>query len=189
MYKPGDKLVLEIKNCEETNIRGEERIYSVEGMLSLFSEYALNKLDRLDADYINEHYGELQDEAYQQGMNDAWEIAKKLYLNKKNGGLSDVELEKIFGQMTTSEIFLQYTPREVEAKIEAWEKAKQEIKVGDVVMDTENDVFVVLRKLDDFVYALLNSKGKHKYSDAKYLTKTGRAIDIASVLEKIGGTV
>ena len=90
--------------------------------------------------------------------------------------------------MTTSEIFLQYTPREVEVKIEAWELAKREIKVGDVVMDTENDVFVVLRKLDYFVYALLNSKGKHKYSDAKYLTKTGRTIDITTVLKQIGGT-
>ena len=134
-----------------------------------------------------ENAAEDNQSTYQQGMNDAWEIAKKLYLHKKSGGLSDAEVKEIFGSFTNREIFMRYTPQEVKAKIEAWEKAKQEIKVGDVVMDTENDVFVVLRKLDDFVYALLNSKGQHKYLDVKYLTKTGRAIDIQSVLEKIGG--
>ncbi len=134
----------------------------------------------------NEYFGYLQDEAYQQGMDNAWEIAKKLYLSKKNGGLSGVELEEIFGQITTGEIFLRHTPQEVESKIEAWEKSRQEIKVGDVVIDTKGDVFVVLRKLDTYVYALLDSEGKHKYLDVKYLTKTGRTIDIESVLEQIG---
>lgn len=127
--------------------------------------------------------------AYNKGMNDAWEIAKKLYLNKKNGGLSNAEVEEIFGQLTTSEIFLQYTPQEIKPKIEAWEKAKAEIKVGDVVMDTEDNVFCVLQKLKHNKYALLNNKGNHSYLPGSELTKTGRTIDIASLLEQIGGTV
>ena len=86
-YKPGDKLVLEIKHYSGTINNGATKMYAVEGTEVLFSEIALENLERLDSDYINEHYGELQDEAYQQGMNDAWELAKKLYLNKKNGGL------------------------------------------------------------------------------------------------------
>lgn len=129
---------------------------------------------------------------YNKGMNDAWDLARRLFLSACDGienALTDRDLNEIFETINVAYIVNRYTPQEVKSKIEAWEKANQEIKVGDVVMDTENDVFVVLRKLDDFVYALLNTKGQHKYLDVKYLTKTGRTIDIASVLEQIGGTV
>ena len=36
------------------------------------------ELEELNSDYINEHYGELQDEAYQTGLKDAWETARAL---------------------------------------------------------------------------------------------------------------
>jgi hypothetical protein len=36
------------------------------------------ELEELNSDYINEHYGELQDEAYQRGLEDAWETARAL---------------------------------------------------------------------------------------------------------------
>ena len=36
------------------------------------------ELEELNSDYINEHYGELQDEAYQAGMRDAWGTARAL---------------------------------------------------------------------------------------------------------------
>ena len=39
---------------------------------------AREDLEELNSDYINEHYGELQDEAYQVGLNDAWETARAL---------------------------------------------------------------------------------------------------------------
>ena len=38
----------------------------------------VDDLEELNFDYINEHYGELQDEAYRQGLEDAWEIARAL---------------------------------------------------------------------------------------------------------------
>lgn len=36
------------------------------------------ELEILNSDYINEHFGELQDEAYQAGMSDAWGVARSL---------------------------------------------------------------------------------------------------------------
>ena len=41
----------------------------------------LDYLDELNSDYINDHYGELQDVAYQKGLDDAWEAVKKIYLD------------------------------------------------------------------------------------------------------------
>ena len=38
----------------------------------------VDDLEELNSDYINEHYGELQDEAYQAGLKDAWETARAL---------------------------------------------------------------------------------------------------------------
>lgn len=35
-------------------------------------------LEELNSDYINEHFGSLQDEAYQAGLKDAWETARAL---------------------------------------------------------------------------------------------------------------
>jgi hypothetical protein len=35
-------------------------------------------LEGLNSDYINEHYGQMQDEAYQAGLEDGWETARAL---------------------------------------------------------------------------------------------------------------
>ena len=203
MYKPGDKLVLEIKNCEETNIRREERIYSVEGMLSLFSEHSLNKLDRLDSDYINEHFGELQDEAYEEGKKvgieegkaigyeqcaiDAQKVIHKIF-NTHKGCLLGHEMDEIFGTRDCVYILLHHSIKEIISKIEAWEKAKQEIKVGDVVEVTGCKFkAIVVGKTSDLSVALLFGNGRTGGAPTKDCIKTGRTIDIASVLEQIGG--
>ena len=47
------------------------------GVVYTTSDYVHN-LEELNSDYINEHYGSLQDEAYQAGLNDAWETARAL---------------------------------------------------------------------------------------------------------------
>ena len=47
------------------------------GVVYTTSDYVHN-LEELTSDYINEHYGSLQDEAYQAGLKDAWETALAL---------------------------------------------------------------------------------------------------------------
>lgn len=186
-YKKGDKFVIEITGKENGAYVSEQFAQGNE-IRTVFPECMLDSFEKLDSDYINEHYGELQDEAYQQGMNDAWEIAKKLYLDKRNGGLSDVELEEIFGQLTVSKIFMRYTPQEIEAKIEAWEKSKAEIKTGDVVRHDKMGVHIVTNVREGGIYTLMSINGQCACSERKHLTKTGRTIDIQGILEQIGGT-
>lgn len=77
---------------------------------------------------------DIQDEAYQRGLNDAWEAAKKVVLNPDEGGLDIQELNEVFNCATIQQVFRRYTLSEVIAKLKAHEekqKADEEIKVGD----------------------------------------------------------
>lgn len=124
---------------------------------------------------------------YDRGMNEAWEIARRIQYDFKSS-----ELKEIFGTDNEASLMSKaYTPQEAKAKIEAWEKTKEEIKVGDVCESkVGNEVYrAVCLKIE-------NNKGMFLYDDASVSerleslsdwTKTGRHIDIQSVLEQIGG--
>lgn len=129
-------------------------------------------------------------EAYNKGLEDAWEFVRKTItaVNPQEA----YKLLDFFGVANYRDIYKEYTPQEALAKFEAYEKEKAEIKVGDVVETTDLiDVFngVVLDfkdSLDDEV-VVLNENGcvdVWKIEDCK---KTGKHIDIQSVLEQIGG--
>lgn len=113
-YQVGDKFVIEIEEicgCEERNALAEPHtLYRAKGFNTLaFDKNGLDKLERLDGDYINENFGELQNEAYEagrkagqeetlkwsgqneddrykQGFNDAVELIKKLTYVKETAG-------------------------------------------------------------------------------------------------------
>jgi hypothetical protein len=92
-------------------------------------------LEELNSDYINEHYGELQDEAYQAGMDKAWEIARRIRLNCEDGGIDGDGLRKIFGTANNYTIIKDNTASEAIAKIKAYDNAthSDSIEVGDIV--------------------------------------------------------
>ena len=145
------------------------------------------------SDYITDNFTELQDDLYDSGYVDGmlktWGIAKKLF--EYSG-----ELYEIFGfnemnqYMSINYVLNNFTPQQAKSKIETWEKSKQ-IKVGDVVTDTSNNKNYVVTgiKQDDNStwYALLSEIGLTINTKACTLKKTGRHIDIQSVLEQIGG--
>ena len=72
------------------------------------------------------------------GQNEAWELAKKITCQPINGGFTKSEFEEIFGYDYVSDIFKKYTYSEASKKVAEWEKAKKEIKVGDV-LESIND--------------------------------------------------
>ena len=148
-YSVGDKFVIEIKEID--NLKNHMVLENIAIGTDL-----LDKLERLDSDYVNEHFGELQDEAYQagrkagqeetlkwtkdneadfyqQGLNDAWELAKKFFADMK-----DSELTEIFGANWSFPKIMELTPQEALAKLEAYKKEQNEIKVGDIVKDGKN---------------------------------------------------
>ena len=75
------------------------------------------------------------DNAYQNGLSDAWEAARKIVLDKEDGGLDTVAYCEIFGYGKSFHTILKtFTASEVIAKIKEREDGKQEdLHVGDVV--------------------------------------------------------
>lgn len=168
-------------------------------------------LEQLNSDYINENFGELQDQAYQKGLeegkkafdllesernseyqrglNDACEAAKKVVLNSDEGGLDFQELNEVFNCATIQQVFRKYTLSEVIAKLKAYEekqKADDKIKVGDEVVDSSGKKGLVVsdgNKCSDTIWLLINGHRVPQSVCKEDYTKTGRHFDIASILE------
>ena len=117
-------------------------------------------------------------------MQDAWEAAKKVFY------LNHYERNSILGTDNSNNgltnIVENFTPQEVIAKFEAYEREQAEFKVGDVVDSNEYIGGVVTCTLCDNIYIMHNdgSCGEYKKSNFK---KTGKHIDIQAVLQEIGG--
>jgi len=157
------------------------------GVVYTTSDYVHN-LEELNSDYINEYYGELQDEAYQRGLEDAWEAARRIVVDTDHGGLALGTLSGIFGTQSYSYIMRENTVQEAIDKIKAYEdKHSDRIEVGDEV-DWEGVNFTVLR--------VFTPKGCYEQCDGfdsdgngytniltKDVKKTGKHYDIQSILE------
>lgn len=60
---------------------------------------------------------------YEDGLNDAWEAAKRIVLHPQDGGYSCEDFENIFGMQSCSEVFKKCSPQEVVEKIEGYKQA------------------------------------------------------------------
>lgn len=213
-YSVGDKFVIEIGEVFTGNFSVKENtLYRVKGFRSLvFDKTGLDNLERLDGDYVNENFGELQNESYEvgrkvgqeeaikwsrqnemdmynAGLNDAWELARKIVLDEIDGGMSVKDFYNIFDKtMGDEDVLKKFTPKEVIAKLEAYEKSKDEIKVGDVV-DTKNEFqgIGVVTYLENNWANLVHNDGLFSTGvPTDTLTKTGKHINISALLEEIG---
>ena len=123
------------------------------------------------------------------GQNEAWELARKITCQPINGGFNRSEFEEIFGDSYISDIFKKYTYYEAAAKVAKWEKAKEEIKDGDILEGIyDNNLKCIVTNLytDNIAYLMFDdgTAGFHELDNFK---KTGRHIDIDSFLKQIGG--
>lgn len=233
-YKVGDEFVIRIGEKYNTtgvvNVGSETTnkpncLYRAEGFNALtFDDNGLDKLDRLNDDYINEHYEMFQDAAYQKGLeegkkqqekadiemiseykngsyqdglSDAWEAVKKIFLPEKNGGYSCEELEEIFGLGSYIKVLEKYTASKALEKIREYEekrKAEKEIKIGDEISyqyagENTKGVVVQCIHIDEGGYKVIckNGCGQIIYNKGTYhIKKTGRHFpQIAEVLEQM----
>ena len=124
------------------------------------------------------------EEAYNKGLNDAWELAKKIVLPDKDGGMKISEIKNVFkiNHVDVNDILRNFTPQEALAKLEAYEKEQAEIKVGDVV-EVNGCKFLVTTVANDHIN-LIDSKGITT-STTSTCKKTGKHIDIQPILEQI----
>ena len=134
-------------------------------------------LEELNSDYINEHYGSLQDEAYQRGLEDAWEAAKKIM------NMSDPPYWDVFGEYK-NELFKKFSVSEAIAKLKAYEdKHSDRIEVGDEVATETGKKYTVVSFGDGGNVCGFNMEGKWTGWNPKEVTKTGKHYDIQSILE------
>lgn len=166
-YKVGDKFLQEIEVGRI--VEHAPCPYKMLPDCGGWSEAALNELRRPDDMTAEE----------------AWEIAKKLFADFKNH-----ELDEIFGKDWSYLKLMNLSPRQAKAKIEAWE-AEKEIEVGDIVhfIDKPEIKVMITVKHESGYYNGINAGGStYSGMNGKYWKKTGRHIDIQSLLKQIGGT-
>ena len=86
------------------------------------------------------------------------------------------------------EIMEKYTYQEAAAKVAEWEKARKEIKAGDVFEFTTGNKAVVMKVYEDGEVTLFFTDGGCGiYKPDESWHKTGRHIDIDGFLKQIAG--
>lgn len=173
-YKVGDKFVVEILGVNS------DLSAPYDTALSWFTECQLGCIPQL----VNgvDMY------SYNKGMEDAWELMKRI--NEPRTMPENLEMFRALGVSEFCQVFELLTPQEAKTKFEAWKKAKEEIKAGDIVYANKDKNFnaIVLGVTGEVCHLLWfdGSCGKWDKSD---LTKTGenhadKVSDIISCISK-----
>ena len=144
---------------------------------------------KIDAyELCGDQHEEEYNQAFNQGAEAAWELARKI------NDMDIYDTEEIFieaGAFHLGNVLENYTYPEAAAKVTEWEKAKEEIKVGDIVKIREgnnNDLCVLCMSTDKKYYNAVDGYGAVYYLLTKeMIAKTGRHIDIDGFLKQIGG--
>ena len=165
-----------------------------------------DELEELNSDYINEHYGDLQDMAYQRGLeegkkafdllesernseyqhglDDAWEAARKLFST-----MAESDIEKAFPIEWNSGGFnalMNLQPQEAIERLKSYEDDK--IKRGDIVnvkRICKDDLLGVVTKVcEDNCYIMWGDGSGGAWSKDS-VVKTGKHIDVDKFLEEI----
>lgn len=128
----------------------------------------------------------IKQEAYQKGLSDAWDAARKIALSEADGGIQWKLKEQWFGKFTIYDIFKDVPAMEAIGKIRQYEQEQEEIKVGDEVI-CRNKTAVVTEKSDKFT-RIMYSNGSSYALFTEEFVKTGRNFpEIAEVLRKMKG--
>lgn len=205
----GRKYVIEIEQEYSANMRKGSndmvdpiKLYKVKGFNSLvFDEQGLDKLKRMpELEQIDAEMAEIdniQKTAYENGLHDAWEIAKKI---ECDSGYDGDELIEMFGTYNIETIFAKYKASEALEKIRVYEKQKaknlDEIKVGDEIVAKipfiNREMSVIVYKIDCVNTALMyycvsfTENRAFMISCDKTIKKTGRYFpQITNLMKKI----
>lgn len=150
-------------------------------------------------------------EAYDRGLNDCWEMFKKIKTSPGEGGISIRDLHEIFGSGSNPylyDIIRNYSPQQALAKIRAWEEKKAEeerekqeeaekIQIGDVVecyirddsgfvINTDLEFVGIYCGEDNTYYWAINNRCSvpQRLSKERWLLKkTGEHVDIVGALK------
>jgi len=130
--------------------------------------------------WVNESCIQEDSKTYEQGLQDAWELASKCV------SIRDKARLEIFNTDNIYIIVAKHTYQEALAKIEAYEESKA-IKVGDVIVADDGVKCVAIDFTSDDDVIVLNENGCAEAHLKSVFKKTGRHIDIEHILEQIRG--
>ena len=163
------KYIIELKD----DVQVVQKVGVTENGNAFVMNFYKDQLEELNSDYINEHFGELQDEAYQRGFEDGRQKAR--------GGCTGCKYESQTGEYLPCDYCMNNFTNQWTAK------QKDRIEVGDEV-NWDGDCFIVTK-----IFQPRNMKEQcdgidddgFVYRDVLMddLEKTGRHFDIASILE------
>lgn len=163
-------------------------IYDAKQMVCDLMNTAYNK--GYDKGYAEGVDNQLIKEAYQKGLNDAWECAKLLALPYQDGGIDYETLQSMFGNGASwQKAFMNYSASEAMAKIKEYEekkKADEEIKVGDEVVRDGGFTAVVTRVHGKKYVAIVYDDGSCDNNVPKEkVKKTGRHFDVQNIFDQM----
>lgn len=132
---------------------------------------------------------EIKEESYNKGLYDAWGFANKVnnMTDNKLGEIYNIDSFDAWGEV------FKMPPQEALAKLKAYEEGQSKIEVGDVFIDTDIGVHCVLSKIVEegegrtyiVTYADGSGGSRSKKTFLEDYKKTGKHIDITSILEQI----
>lgn len=173
-YKVGDEVLVKAK---------------IVNVNKKFDRPYLAELNASGENWVSEDKIIPMDKTYADGLNDAWNLAKKIVCAKEQGGMKLCECEDVFNTTYIADILAKHTYEEALAKIEAYEREK-EIKVGDVVVHgatKTKDVFVVTSIGNGMIRGVKKNGVTNSFTFPNpYIKKTGKYIDIEGLLKQIG---
>ena len=133
-----------------------------------FKDYDVDDLEELCDDYINEHYGSLQDDAYQKGFEDGKAVHDKGCEGCKYQANRELTCP-------CSECANNFKNQ--------WTAKNDKIEVGDEVADKDGDKTIVTNIHGDLFDGLCSDGSTMTDLFLDDNRKTGRHFDIASILE------
>ena len=154
---------------------------------------------KMEVGNINNHLSALEgmcrgdkqkwiDDAYNRGLENAWNVARKLAVETDDGGVSISDLYKIFGTESMCTIMKNNTVYDAIDKLKAYEdKQEDSIEVGDEVCLKEDgtingDKGLILRIASGDCTVMWGDGSAGDWR-ADELVKTGKHYDIQSILE------
>lgn len=175
------KYIIEIKPEYEDSFKGLMILGAKDSNLFV-DALATENLEELNSDYINEHFGDLQDTAYQRGLEDAWEAARKIIemTSPPYWEVFNEYKEDLFGKITATEAI---------EKLKAYEekqKADEDVKRGDILQNKTNGLTYIVTLASDYGYVLLGNDGNCATTCiTNTFEKTGKHFDIDKILDEM----
>ena len=168
-----------IIDIEDQAVNG---LYKAKNFKTLvFDDYGLDRLEKYDDALVDNTIKA----AYREGMDRAWETARKIACFTENGGLSCEEMEKIFHNDCAPEILLDHTAEEAAEMIRDFKKDGGEIRIGDEVTAEDGTSRFVVTHIANDISGIDMEGNVYAYLPEEIDGKTGMYY---SILEALRGT-